>query len=74
MQGLTKTTKKEDAPTTCGGVCLSMLNRITDLELKGLTGFRDQVRTLVCARFLHRYPSPYIPRVGISRLSRLRPY
>lgn len=45
MQGLTKRTKKEEAPTRRGGVCLSKMDRITDLELKGLTGFRDQVRT-----------------------------
>lgn len=74
MQGLTKRTKKEEAPTRRGGVCLSKMDRITDLELKGLTGFRDQIRTLVCARFLHRYSSPYISRVGISRFPRLRPY
>lgn len=74
MQGLTKRTKKEEAPSRRGGVCLSKMDRITDLELRGLTGFRDQVRTLVCARFLRRYSSPYIPRVGISRFARLRPY
>lgn len=74
MQGLTKRTKKEEAHTSRGGVCLSKLDGITDLELKGLTGFRDQVRTLTCARYLPRYSSPYIPRVGISRFSRLRPY
>lgn len=59
IQGLTKRTKEEEAPTGRGGVCLSKPDRITDLELKWLTAFRDQVRTLLCARFLHPYSSPY---------------
>lgn len=57
-----------------GSACQRWIESLTYLELKGLTGFRDQVRTLVCARVLHRYSSPYIPRVGISRFPRLRPY
>lgn len=73
MQGLRDRTKKEDAPSSHGGVCLSKLDRITDLELKGLTGI-DTRYGLLCARVLQRYPTTYIPRVGISGFPRLRPY
>lgn len=61
MQGLTERTKEEEAPTGRGGVCLSKPGRITDLELKWLTAFRDQVRTLLCARFLHHIRHPIYP-------------
>lgn len=45
--------RKKHLQAVEGSACQSWMG-FTDLELKELTGFRDQVRTLVCARYSPR--------------------